>query len=535
MNKKVFVNGKIFTSNIDHSYANAMIVSDGRIEWIGDCDELPAVEGERVDLLGRRVLPGLIDAHMHPLLLANASRQIACTVPLVRSIADLKQQILNKRAQQLPEDWIEGWGYDEGKLLDGRAPNRWDLDEACPDAPVVVTRSCVHIVSANSKALELAGITKDTPDPPGGQIDKDDNGEPTGILRESARHLVLNKLPQATLNDNASLLAELSSHLLAYGITAITELMALHKPIDYLEMYKEARKKGLSQRTVLYYIWEELKEQSCLTEENTNRKHPIHIGGVKLFADGSVSGRTAWVDPPFLGDGENYGIATTTEEELLVAAEEAKRNGVQLVVHAMGEQAIDLIVDTFYGKEMWLEDGPSIRIEHAAMPTRRAIERSAEMGIAFVPQPIFLFAEIESYLNNLGPKRTRQTYPIKSFFDAGIKVAFSSDAPATAWSDPANPFVAMKSAVTRTAHDGTDTGQDQRVDVKTAIELYTRRAQEVTLIPDIGQLKLGYHADFIVLNEDILAVRPEDIDKVYVVETYMGGELVYKKEKPCRL
>ncbi|CEG26393.1 amidohydrolase [Bacillus sp. B-jedd] len=529
MTKQLFVNGKIFTSNPDQPQVSAMVVENGRIEWLGESEQAANFDGIKIDLQGRRVLPGFIDAHLHPLYLAKAAKQVACTAPVVNSIEDIKREIRSQLEEAGDGGWIEGWGYDEGKLAEGRAPNRRDLDQAAMDVPVVLTRTCGHIVSVNSKALELAGITKDTPNPPGGKIGKDSDGELTGILQESARHLVMAKLPQPTLEQNAELLGELSEFLFAHGITAITDLMALRKPVDYVEMYNEARRKGLKQRSVLYYIWDEIKDSAKLGEAETDRRNPVHIGGIKLFSDGSVSGRTAWVNPAYVGDGEEYGIDTTSREELLAAAEAAERNGVQLVVHAMGEQAIDLIVDTFYGKKSWLADGPSIRIEHAAMPTVKAIERAAEMGIAFVPQPIFLFAEIESYVKNLGAERLKTTYPVRTMLEAGIKVAFSSDAPATAWADPVDPFVAIKSAVTRVAYDGTDTGQDQRVDTVTAIELYTRAAQEVTRIPEIGQLKRGYHADFIVLDKDILEVEPFELDTVSVEETYMGGELVYQK------
>ncbi|MBY0123427.1 amidohydrolase [Bacillus sp. S/N-304-OC-R1] len=527
--KTIFHNGRIFTSNPNQPYASAMIVSKGRIEWIGDEKDMAEMEGGRVDLQGRRVLPGFIDAHLHPVYLANAAKQIACTAPLVHSIDDMVNEIRKQRELTGAEEWIEGWGYDEGKLTDKRAPLRSDLDRAAADVPVVVTRTCAHIISVNSKALELAGITKETPDPPGGQIDRDANGEPTGILRENAKHLVLNAMPARSIEENATLLAELSPFLFQRGITAITDLMALRKPIDYLDMYNEARDHGLKQRTVLYYIWEDLKKEMILDENKTNRENPVHIGGIKLFADGSVSGRTAWVNPAFLGDDENYGISTTSQEELLEAAEAAEKHGVQLVVHAMGERAIDQIIDTFYGKKGWLQDAPSIRIEHAAMPTEQAIKRAAETNIAFVPQPIFLFAEIESYLNNLGAERTKTTYPVQKMLEAGIKVAFSSDAPATAWADPVDPFVSLKAAVTRIAYDGTDTGQDQGVDIETAIELYTREAQVITRIPDVGQLKPGYYADFIILDQDILEVSPEKIDEVSVEATYMNGEKVFQK------
>lgn len=529
-NECIFINGRIFTSNPEQPYATAMVVRDGRIAWIGDHADVQANDREYIDLQGRRVLPGFIDAHLHPLYLADAAKQIACTPPIINSIEELQNEIRKQREAQGKEGWIRSWGYDEGKLTEGRSPNRWDLDQAAPDVPVIVTRTCAHIAVVNSLALQMAGIDKNTPNPPGGMIDKDKNGEPTGVLRESAKDLVAKAMPPQTIEENTTLLAELSPNLLAHGITAITDLMGLSQPIEYLEMYQAAREKGLKQRTVLYYMWEDLKKLGVLDKNQINNENPIHIGGVKLFSDGSVSGRTAWVDPPFLGDDENYGICTISEQELLEAAEFAERHQIQLVVHAMGEQAIDLIVNTFYGRKGWLSDAPSIRIEHAAMPTKQAIQRAAEMGMGFVPQPIFLYAEIESYLNNLGAERTKRTYPVKTMLEAGIKVAFSSDAPATAWADPVDPFVAIKSAVTRKAYDGTDTGQEQRVDVPTAITLYTRGAQEITRIPDIGQLKPGYHADFIVLDQDILELAPEKIDEVRVEETYMGGQLVYKKK-----
>lgn len=524
-----FINGKIFTSNPNQPYASAMKVRDGRIVWIGELTDLDTIEGKCVDLKGNRVLPGFIDAHLHPLWLANASTQIACTPPLVNSIVELIAEIRNFCQISNIEQWIEGWGYDEGKLLEGRTPTRWDLDKATKDIPIFISRTCTHIAVANSKALELAGITKKTPDPQGGVIDRDSTGEPTGILRENAKELVQRIMPVKSLEENAASLATLSSFLLSKGVTAITDLSSRTEPADYLDMYNTAVKKGLKQRTVLYYLWEDLKEQPILSPDRINSDHQIHIGGVKLFSDGSVSGKTAWVHTPFLGEEENYGIQTTSVEELLAAASAAEQNKIQLVVHAMGGQAIDLILDTFYEKKGWLSDAPSIRIEHAAMPTPQAIQRAAEMGMAFVTQPIFMFAEIESYHNNLGKERTKQTYPIQSMLQAGVKVALSSDAPATAWADPVNPFIGIKSAVTRLAYNGADTGQDQRIDAATAIMLYTKAAQEITRIPAVGQLAVDYHADFNVLDQDIFEIEPDKIDTILVKETYMGGKLVFER------
>ncbi|GAE25994.1 exoenzymes regulatory protein AepA precursor [Halalkalibacter wakoensis JCM 9140] len=504
-----------------------MVIREGEIIWIGESEELDGTGEDFVDLNGKRVLPGIIDAHMHPLLLANAAKQIACTPPLVYSIEELLREIKKQRFQE-SDSWIECWGYDEGKLKEGRAPNRYDLDKASTDLPIVVTRTCLHIVSVNSKALQLAGIDATTPDPVGGEIDRDQNGEPTGILRENARYLVLNVMPLESLEDNAQTIAELSPKLLSHGITAITDLMGRTEPIDYYKLYEKAREKGLKQRVVLYYLWEDVKKEQTLPSEKIDSNEPIHVGGVKVFTDGSISGQTAWVKAPF-HESNVYGIQMTSEEELWAAARAAKQNHIQLVIHAMGEHAIDFILDTFSEYESWLTNGPSIRIEHASLPTDEAIKRAAKAGIAFVTQPIFLFAEIESYLANLGTERTKRSYPVQSMLEAGVLVAFSSDAPATAWADPANPFVGMKAAVTRTAYDGTDTGENQRIDVETAITLYTREAQQITRIPKVGQLAVGYYADFIVLDQDLLEIERENIDQICVEQTYLGGSLVYKR------
>ncbi len=528
-NEVVFTNGKFFTSNPDQPFADTMVVRDGRILSVGDLTAIN-VEGRKViDLQGRRILPGLIDAHLHPLFLANASRQIACTPPNVYSIEDLVEKICKQIEAQDNSQWVEAWGYDEGKLSEGRAPTRWDLDQASTEVPIVVIRNCVHIISANSKALELAGITKDTPDPPGGKIDRDSKGEPTGVLRENARYLVLDIVPTPTIEENALALANLGQELFSKGITGITELLARKVPTNYMELYQKARNYGFKHRTALYVVAEDVSENRTFSKEDLDREKQIHVGGVKLLTDGSVSGQTAWVNPPFLGEEQNTGIQMISEVDLLVAADIAKKNNIQLVVHAMGEQAINFVLETLKNTENWLSDGPSIRIEHAAMPTEKAMKDAAKRGIAFVTQPIFLYAEIESYVKNLGAERTKETYPVRTMLEAGIQVAFSSDAPATAWADPANPFVGLKAAVTRFAYDGTDTGQKHKVDISTAISLYTRRAQEITRIPNVGQLTPGYHADFIVLNRDILEIPAEEIDQVEVEETYLGGELVYSK------
>ena len=529
MDSKVFVNGKIFTSNSDMPYASGMVIEDGFIKWIGNDEDIKDKYPNVIDLKGSRVLPGLIDAHMHPLSLANVSKGVPCLPPDTNSIEDLITHIKKKRQDQGPDKAIIGRGYDEGKLRENRSPNRYDLDKAAPDVPVILTRTCGHIDVVNSKALELAGINKNTPDPFGGQIDRDEDGQPTGILKETSGGLLRSIRPIQSIEESVNNLCDLSEKLLAHGVTAVTEMGAGKGKIDYYDIYNDARDKGFKQRVVLYYSWSGIKENPDFDKKILNKDNPIFVGGIKLMADGSVSGRTAWVDPPYLGDKEDCGVPTTSREILLQAAEFAKEHNLQITAHAMGEQAIDLIVDTFYDMDHWIKDIPTIRVEHAAMPTDQAMRRAGESGIAFVTQPIFQYCEIESYLKNLGLERTKTTYPIRSILDKGVKLAFSSDSPATSWSDPSNPFVGIKAATTRTSYNGIDCGQDHKIDVPSSIILYTREAQEVCGIPKIGQLAIGYHGDFLVLDRDILDISPDEIDQINVLETYMGGDLVYKK------
>ncbi len=528
-----FVNGKIFTSDAARPRAQAMLAENGIITWVGEERELPVGSAVRVDLEGKRVLPGFVDAHMHPALLAECSQQISCLPPKIYSIAELIGEIRRVRAVQGPGAWIRGWGYDEGKFTERRAPTRRDLDQGCGDAPVAILRTCAHIYCVNSRALELAHITRDTPDPPGGKIDRDEDGEPTGILRENARYLLQEVLPPPDTGTLLDQLADLGKLLLSQGVTAVTDMGFLDERDGY-PIYRAAAERGFRQRVGIYYLWDYLSgDPDCwITPERLDKNQKIRVAGVKLIGDGSVSGRTAWMSRPYSGSGGDCGLPVCTPEEIDQAIRLCREKRCQLAVHAMGGQAIDRIVDRAYGEADWLGDGtPCLRIEHVTEPSERAIARAAERKFAFATQPIFPYCEIESYLANLGPERTRQIYPVRTLLERGVPVCFSTDAPATSWAVPSDPFPCIKSAVTRRAWDGTDFGRDQRVSVETALRLYTSQSAQIAGFKGIGQLKPGCSADFIVLDRDILAVPEEELDAVQVDRTYIAGELEFERSR----
>lgn len=526
-----FVNGKIFTSNEAMPYAEAMVTEGGKIRWIGAEKDMPKdLDCQRIDLQGKRVLPGFVDCHMHPVMLADFSKKISSLPPVINSIEELAAEIKRVREEQGSDQWIEGWGYDEGKLAERRSPNRYDLDKGAADVPVSIIRTCGHIRCVNSKVLEMAGIDKNTPDPQGGEIERDENGEPTGVLRENARNLVVPLMPELTKEKTVQDLVDLGELLASQGVTTITDMANLDAT-DYYDFYKEASGKGFRQKVGMYYLWDNFKDVGLdLSGERVDPAQQIHICGLKLIGDGSVSGRTAWMDKPYLGTDDEFGMPVCSDELIESAISFCKENNCQLSMHAMGGRAIERIVDRVYSEEKWTKgETPHLRIEHVTDPTEDSIDKAVEKGIGFVTQPIFLYAEIESYLTNLGTEWMQKTYPVKHMLEKGVKLCFSTDAPATSWATPSDPFPCIKGAVTRTAYDGTDCGQEQRVDVETAVRLYTAESAKIAGFDKVGQLVEGYHADFVVLDQDILEVEPEDIDQIKVVQTYITGEKVYQR------
>lgn len=534
--EKLYINGKIFTADKKMPYADAMAVKNGKIAWIGTMAEESIESNEIIDLNQKRVLPGFVDAHMHAIMLAKCYKQISALPPAVNSIKELIEEIKEARKKSEPGLWIEGWGYDEGKLAEGRSPLRQDLDEGCADSPVMILRTCAHICVVNSKALELAGITRDTMDPPGGKIGRDADGEPNGILYETARDLVISVKEELTDEKLVEYIKNLGDILVSQGVTTCSD-MGEFGFCDYLSLFGKAAQKGFKNRVACYYMWDDVKnkEDFYISSEAQDSTNQVRVAGIKLIGDGSVSGRTAWCDVPYLNKDEEdknmeYGIPVCTEEELEKGIQFAKDNHCQVSIHCMGAKAIERAIEHTWKEKPWISGGvPSVRMEHVAMPTIDSMEKAAEAGIGWITQPIFLYAEIESYLNNMGIKRTKECYPIANFLEKNVRFCFSTDAPATAWSVPSDPMPCLKGAVTRVAWDGTDCGQKHRTDIETAIRLYTAEAAPMLGFTDVGVLREGYAADFIVLDRDILSIEADDIDKVKIDETYIAGECVYRR------
>lgn len=536
-------NAKIFTSDCDNPRADSMLISDGRIKWVGfeeSIGEDPeaaslARDAETIDLGGHTVLPGFVDAHMHPIMLADYSTMISALPPAVCSVAELVEKVgetcrsLSNSEIELAKKgkyWIRGWGYDEGKFSEHRAPNRYDLDRGAADVPVLIHRTCAHVVCVNSKALEIAGITASTPDPEGGQIERDENGEPTGVLRENAKNLVEPFLPVPSHDELVQQIVSLGEILRKQGVVAVAD-MGLFDSTDTYSYFVDAAKAGFKQRVAVYYMWQYFyKNPPVVTPEMCDRGNQIFVAGTKTVGDGSISGRTAWVYEPYLGDSD-CGMQVCSDEVLESAIAFAKKHGIQLSMHAMGGRAIDRIIDRMSGEKCWTDSGsgsalwPHLRLEHLTEPTENAIDQAVKNGYAFVTQPIFAYSEIESYLKNFGLERTKQAYPIRTMLEKGVNVVLSTDAPATSWATPSDPLPNIKAAVTRCAYNGIDYSGAETIDIETAIRLYTRQAALAVGMEDSGWLHAGARADFLVLSDDIFTINPEKIDTI-TLETHMA-------------
>lgn len=531
-NEQTFINGKIFTARNEEEFVTAFKVADGMITWVGDKSEVAAAGA--VNLEGKTVLPGFIDVHTHPSYVAMTVNAVPCTVPLVNNIPEMIEALKkHPNFGKGPDDWVEGWGYDESKLAERRTPTADDLDKVSATQPVYVLRSDAHSGICNTRALNIAGITKDTPDPEGARFGRYADGEPNGILEEhAANDRVLRAKAVEDFPARVNGLAGTAAHYNERGIVAVTDMMAITRPFDDLKVYRAAERQGLKQQAALYFNWLQTKEHLSPTLMGDEREGRIKFAGLKLFADGSVSGRTAWMCRPYRNSGHGY--STLSDADLQSGYEWAKRNKVQVAVHAMGDRALQRVIDFFADKEPWMgERIPSVRLEHATLLNEAQMRQmnSSIMSFGVSTQIIFFFAEYDSYSENLADEVFQRTYPIKSFYENIKHMGLSSDAPATTWADPDNVFISIKAAVTRKAYNGADIVSEQAITVPQAVLLYTARPATVAPFEGrLGQIAAGFEASFIILDRDIFTVDADEIDCTVVEQTWIRGEKVYDRQ-----
>jgi predicted amidohydrolase YtcJ len=532
----VFTGGRVYTVDADRSWAEAVAVTDGRIVFAGSNAGAEAFIGSNtttVDLKGRMMLPAFQDSHIHPI--GAGIEASACNLNNLNDLASYRAVIGEYAAANPDVEWITGGGWSMSVFGPGGSPSKTIIDELVADRPVFLSSQDGHSGWANSRALEIAGITRDTPNPADGIIDKDPlTGEPIGSLQEGAMSLVSQHIPADTAATRQQGLIYAQDLLHSYGITSIQDAIVRR---DGLETYAALERAGQLQLRVVASLWwdrqrgnEQIADLLALRDE-FNKGGLVRPTTVKIMEDGVMENYTAAMLEPYLIPSGSRGIPMVEPEALKRAVVGLDAAGFQVHFHSIGDAAIRYALDAI--EEALIENGQlghRHHISHLQMWDPADIPRFAELDVVANFQPLWAYADeyvTELTIPFIGEERARWMYPIKTVQDTGATIAFGSD-----WSvSTANPFPQMETAVTRKS--AVDDSYpvfipEERIDLESAIAAFTINAAFVNKHEDqTGSIEVGKLADLIVIDRNIFDIPPEDLSETKVLLTLFGGQPVY--------
>jgi predicted amidohydrolase YtcJ len=515
----ILFNGNIWTVDESQPRAQAVAISHGRFVAVGSNEEvlrLSTARTRKVDLGFKTVLPGFNDAHSHPVESGvEHLHKVACDKDSIEAI----KQLLHERAEKTPPgQWVLGFLYDDGKTP--RPLNRHDLDEAVKDHPVLVQHRGGHTAFVNSRALELASVTDQTPDPPGGRFEHDADGHLTGFVGDAGMQAFLKLIPQNNTRDDyrkgAALIAKLFT---SKGVTSACDADA--GPED-VQGYQDARDAGELAMRVYCHVSARSLDRFIEAGIHTGFGDEwVRIGGVKQYADGSISERTAWLSQPYIGIPNHYtGLQLSSAEQLYETGRKAHAAGWQLATHANGDLAIDRILSVYeqIQKELPRKD-PRFRIEHCTMATDSLIQRMRALQV--VPAPFSCYVYFHGdVMHFYGKERTQHMFPMRSFLDAGLRPTDSSDYTAS----PSDPMMWLQSQLTRTDFKGNVWGANQRISLEEAIRCGTINGAYAAFEEGLkGAIRPGQLADLVVVAQDPSKVHPSELLQIQIERTMVGG------------
>lgn len=529
----ILLNGKVWTGVAARPWAEAVAVRDGKIFAAGRTSELRTLAGvgtKLVDLGGSLVLPGFIDSHTHFLAGGFALKSIQLRDAKNRD--DFAARIAAKARELGPGRWILNGDWDHQQLTPVEMPRRDWIDAVTPDNPVCVNRFDGHMILANSLALKLAGITRDTPAPPGGEIEKDPaTGEPTGILKDEAMGFVYAKIPDPTFGEKLEAAEASVRHAAQNGVTSVSEMA----DASSLEVFQDLARRGrLTTRVHVYIPISEVDTLARLKLRSPFGGPTVTLAGLKGFVDGSLGSATAYFFEPYTDEPTTSGLLNgqmypegLMEKRIL----EADRAGLQLAIHAIGDRANSLLLD-MYGKAI-AANGPRDRrwrVEHAQHMRPADIVRFGKLGLVAAVQPYHAIDDGRWAEQKIGPERVKTTYAFESLRRAGAVLAFGSD-----WTvAPLDPILGIYAAVTRRTLDGKNPGgwvPNEKVSVEEAVRAYTVNGAWVEFAEAAkGSIEPGKLADLVVLDRDIFTVLPEAISRARVRMTVFDGRVIYGKD-----
>jgi len=521
----IVVNGRVYAIDDAQPMIEAFAVKGNRFVAVGSNDDirnLATRDTTVIDAEGMTITPGFIDAHSHPAYGGIYELvQVNCDL---RSIPEIQAALRERAASTPPGEWVVGFKYDDTKVREGRRITRKDLDEAVPNHPVQVTHRGGHTAWYNSNAFQLAGITAETPDPPGGKIYKDGN-ELNGLVAELARKPFQRLIPSGTTREQRQQGVKLITELMsAAGLTSVTDAGT---SAGYATAYQDAYMAGELKCRVYMMMsrgsaYMGVKSAGLYTGVGDEW---LRVGGVKFLADGSASERTMRMSTPYVGRPDDYGILTMTQEEIHEVVEEAHRSRWQIGIHANGDVAIDMVLNAYERvQKEWPRPDPRHRLEHCSLVNPDLLRRIKAAGA--IPTPFYTYAHYHgNKWVDYGPEKMQWMFAHGSFFEYDIPVAAASDY----IPGPFEPLMAIQSMVTRKDFDGRVWGPNQRITPDQALRVCTINAAHASFEENIkGSITAGKLADFVILAEDFHDVDPDRIKEIEVVRTVVGGKTVHE-------
>ncbi|HEY3056379.1 MAG TPA: amidohydrolase [Thermoanaerobaculia bacterium] len=522
----ILVNGRIWTGDQSKPFVDAVAVEGDRIVAVGTTADILAKaprDAQRIDLHGRLAVPGFIDDHVHFIdggfeLSRVQLRDAASPQEFARRISEFAKRA-GKRA------WIIGGQWDEQLWKPYTLPARQMIDAVTPDNPVFVSRLDGHMALANSVTLKLAGITRDTPDPPGGTIVRDAQGEPTGLLKDAAMGPVYAVIPSPSVDERVTAARAALAEAAKLGVTAFCD-MSGGDAYDDLRAYQRLEKRG--QLTARVYLFTPISQYERLVRASVEKSFGsdrLRIGGLKGFADGSLGSSTAWFFEPFLNESNNRGLAM---EEMTNGAmkrwvTDANAHDLQVAIHAIGDRANDEVLKIYEAQPR----DRRFRIEHAQHLNADEIKRFAQTRVIASMQPYHAIDDGRWAETKIGHERAKTTYAFRSLLDAGATLTFGSD-----WTvAPLDPILGIYAAVTRRTIDGKNPNgwiPEQKITVDEALRCYTvNNAYSMFRENEIGRIVPGMRADIAVLSDDLFKIAPEKIESVKIDMTIFDGDVIY--------
>jgi predicted amidohydrolase YtcJ len=525
----VYINGNIYTVDESFSKAEAIAIKGQYIIGIGSNEEVNkyiAQSTRVIDLGGKTVIPGLIEGHMH----YPGEGQKLIKLDVFWKPKDVILAAVKAEADRLPDgDWITGGGWNQEVWDVPEFPTKEDLDSVAPNNPVALKRTCGHATWVNSLALELGGITKDTPNPQGGEILKDESGEPTGILTDTAAGFVNSKIPPLTTERKKEALLLAQDELFSYGLTSS---MDAGSGVEDIQQMKELYESG-DLKIRLYVMVDSGPDAEVYYEKGPEvglYDNRLTMNCIKFYTDGSLGARSAWMLEEYSDRAGHVGNSRHTYDEFYELIKAAREKGFQVATHAIGDAANKQVVDIY---EKVLKENPldnhRYRIEHFQVATLQDIQRIADLGIIPAMQSVHATSDKNMAEDRVGSERIKGAYAWRKVLNTGNIIVNGSDANV----ELVNPYHGLYAAVTRMGRDGEPVGgwyPEECMTREEALRSFTIWAAYGQFEENIkGSLEVGKLADFVVIDRDYMTIPERDIKDILPITTVVGGEIVYDK------